>query len=171
MTVFRTRDPAIYNRLIPRSHRAWQTPEDEAKFDVIFAQKLEEKKVTFAKMGYEVEEEDKKEVRPCRCHPRTITDPCLHVLGLDERRARCVCGSSSTCCGRACVASRQSSSARGRANRPSRASSGWCWSLPLCYIGVYYMRSRFKTSFFGWPGVESMGTLLGTLHAFSTFSP
>uniref|UniRef100_A0A7S0NC85 Uncharacterized protein n=1 Tax=Phaeocystis antarctica TaxID=33657 RepID=A0A7S0NC85_9EUKA len=38
------------------------TPEDEAKFDVIFAQKLEEKKVMFAKMGYEVEEEDKKEL-------------------------------------------------------------------------------------------------------------
>ena len=123
---FRTWDPPMYNRLIPRSHRACQTPEDEAKFDAIFAQKLEEKKVMFAKMGYEVEEEDKKEVRPCRCHPCTTTDPCLHVHGLGERRARCVCGSSSTCCGRACAASRQSSSAKGRANRPSRGSGGWC---------------------------------------------
>ena len=90
----RTWDPPIYHQLIPRLHRARQTPEDEAKFDVIFAQKLEEKKVMFAKMGYEVEEEDKKEVRPCtamhRCHPRTTTGPCLHVLGLDDRRARCV---------------------------------------------------------------------------------
>ena len=37
------------------------TPEDEAKFDAIFQEKLKEKETQFAKMGYELEDDDKKE--------------------------------------------------------------------------------------------------------------
>ena len=97
------------------------TPEDEAKFDAIFQEKLKEKEKTFKALGYELEEEDKQEARQ---HPRTVVhcgaSSCLPAHVRCVRRAISLRRSSSTCYGRACAASRPSSSARAPASRRSR---------------------------------------------------
>ena len=50
------------------------TPEDEAKFDAILQEKLKEKEKQFAKMGFTLDEEDRKEVRKTvACHACLIS--------------------------------------------------------------------------------------------------
>ena len=95
------------------------TPEDEAKFDAILQEKLKEKEKQFAKMGFTLDEEDRKEVRKTvACHACLIFHLMRNICCASVTRRR------STCCGQASAASRPNSSAQAPANRPRPSSRG-----------------------------------------------